>query len=279
MSSAIQSTRVRDVADEYRYQHFTMDLLFRDLRFRKNSAQPGDAFPSFEITTTTNERLVNDDVFDGRPVIFIFGSMTCPMTASSAPSVQDLYDEFGDRVNFIMLYVREAHPGEEIDQAESMEDKLAHTRMLKDFYGIDWTVAADNIDGDLHRALDPKPNSAFLVGGDGTILFRSLWAADYGALREALAAAANDRAFSTQQSTRMIVPVARAMGHVQAVMERGGPRAVRDLWIGGLPMALAGRVATLFRPLAPNQRGVAAVVTLALVMMAALAILGNWLID
>jgi thiol-disulfide isomerase/thioredoxin len=279
MSSAILSTPVRDVADEYRYQHFTMGLLFRDLRFRKNSAQPGDAFPSFEITATTGDRLVNSDVFDGRPVMFIFGSMTCPMTASSAPSVQDLYDEFGDRVNFIMLYVREAHPGEEIDQADSMEDKLAHTRMLKDFYGIDWTVAADKLDGDLHRALDPKPNSAFLVGGDGTILFRSLWAADYGALREALAAVANDRALSTQQSTRMIVPVARAMGHVQAVMERGGPQAVRDLWIGGLPMALAGRIATLFRPLAPNQRGVAAVVTLALAMMSALAILGNWLID
>ena len=270
---------LRGVADEYRYEHFTMGLLFRDLRFRRNSAKPGDAFPSFEIITTTGDRLVNDDVFDGRPVIFIFGSMTCPMTASSAPTVQDLYDEFGDRVNFIMLYVREAHPGEDIGQAESMEDKLAQTQMLKDFYGIDWAVAADNIDGDLHRALDPKPNSAFLVGGAGTILFRSLWAADYGALREALAAAADGRALQTQQSTRMIVPVARAMGHVQAVMERGGPRAVRDLWLSGLPMALAGRVAPLFKPLSPNQRGVAAVVTLALAMMAALAILGNWLID
>jgi len=261
-----------------RYHHFTTDLLFRDLRFRKNSAKPGDAFPSFEIVATTGERLVNDDVFDGRPVIFIFGSMTCPMTASAAPTVQDLYDEFGDRVNFIMLYVREAHPGEDIGQAESIEDKLAHTQMLKDFYSIDWTVAADNIGGDLHRALDPKPNSAFLVGSDGTILFRSLWAADYGALREALAATANGRALQTQQSTRMIVPVARAMGHVQAVMERGGTRAVRDLWISGLPMALAGRVAPLFRPLSPNQRGAAAVVTLALAMMAALTILGNWLI-
>jgi len=62
------------------------------------------------------------------------------------------------------------------------------------------------------------------------------------------------------------------------VMERGGTRAVRDLWISGLPMALAGRVAPLFRPLSPNQRGAAAVVTLALAMMAALTILGNWLI-
>jgi thiol-disulfide isomerase/thioredoxin len=266
------------VTEEYRYKHFTTGLLFRDLRFRKNSAKPGDAFPSFEIITTTGDRLVNDDVFDGRPAIFIFGSMTCPMTASAAPTVQDLYDEFGDRVNFIMLYVREAHPGENIRQSESMQDKLEYTRMLKDFYGIDWTVAADNIDGDLHRALDPKPNSAFLVGSDGTILFRSLWAADYGALREAISAVADGRALQTQQSTRMIVPVARAMGHVQAVMERGGTRAVRDLWISGLPMALAGRVAPLFRPLSPNQRGIAAVVTLALAMMAALTILGNWLI-
>ncbi len=73
------------------------------------------------------------------------------------------------------------------------------------------------------------------------------------------------------------VPVARAMGHVQAVMERGGPQAVRDLWRGGLPMAAAGRLATLFSPLTPDQRGIAAVLTLALGTMAALGILGAWL--
>ena len=34
------------------------------------------------------------------------------MTASAGPVLKRLYQEFGDRVAFGTLYVREAHPGE-----------------------------------------------------------------------------------------------------------------------------------------------------------------------
>ncbi len=262
--------------DDYRYKRFTTSLLFRDLRFRKEAAAPGDSFPEFELVTTDGSNLVNQNVFRDKPVIFIFGSMTCPMTASAAPSVQELYDEFGDRVEFIMLYVREAHPGEYFAQSETIEEKLDYSRALKEFYDIQWTVAADNVDGDLHRALDPKPNSAFLTDKDGTILFRSLWASDYCALRHALDAAANGRIPKMTQSVRMIGPVIRAMGHVQEVMARGGPQAVRDLWLAGFPMALAGRVATLFSSLTPDQRGLAAVGTLAISTLAMVGLAIAW---
>jgi thiol-disulfide isomerase/thioredoxin len=225
------------------------------------------------LVTTDGDRLVNRDIFNDKPVLFIFGSMTCPNTASAAPSVQTLYEKFGDRVRFIMVYVREAHPGEYISQAETIEEKLEHARALKKFYDIEWTVAADNIDGDLHRALDPKPNSAVLMNSAGIILFRSLWAADRGAMHQAVHATAAGRAPEMKQSSALIGPVTRAMGQVQAVMERGGPQAVRDLWIAGFPIALAGRIATFFSPLSPDQRGIAAVLTLALGTSAGLGIL------
>jgi thiol-disulfide isomerase/thioredoxin len=276
MNSAAIHQPTIGVADDYRYKHFTTSLLFRDLRFRKDAAAPGDAFPKFELVTTDNSRLVNDDVFGEKPVIFIFGSMTCPMTASAAPSVQELHDEFGGRVTFIMMYVREAHPGEYFAQSETIEEKLGYARALKDFYDIQWTVAADNVDGDLHRALDPKPNSAFLMDKDGTILFRSLWASDYEALSQALDAAANGRALPMKQSTKMIGPVMRAMGSVQQVMTRGGPQAVKDLWRAGLPMALAGRLATYFSPLSRDNRGIAAVLTLAVSTATMLGLLTAW---
>ena len=277
MNTATVSQHLPTVGEDYRYKRFTTRLLFRDLRFRKGAAKSGDPFPAFELLTADGDRLVNSDVFGDKPVLFIFGSMTCPMTSSAAPSVQELFDRFGDRVNFVMLYVREAHPGENISQSESIDEKLQQARALKEFYGIDWTVAADNVDGDLHRALDPKPNSAFLMNSNGTIVFRSLWAADYAALSQALDAVIAGRTPNKDQSTAMIVPVAKAMGHVQAVMERGGPQAVSDLWRGGFPMAAAGRLATLFSSLTPDQRGIAAVLTLALGMLAALSLLGAWL--
>ena len=214
MNSVAMQQPTINVADEYRYESFTTGLSLRDLRFRKDAAAPGDAFPEFELVTTDGSTLINENVFGNKPVIFIFGSMTCPMTASAAPSVQELYDEFGARVEFIMLYVREAHPGEYFSQSETIEEKVGNAQTLKDFYDIQWTVAADSIDGDLHRALDPKPNSAFLADKDGTILFRSLWASDYGALRHALDTAANGRTPEAKQSVTMIGPVVRAMGHV-----------------------------------------------------------------
>ncbi len=276
MSTANILNQVSDAGNDYRYKRFTTSLLMRDLRFGKDAAGPGDSFPSFELVTTSGDRLVNHDVFGDKPVLVIFGSMTCPMTASAAPSVQELYDDFGDRVKFIMLYVREAHPGENFTQSATMDEKLEYARALKKFYDIQWIVAADNINGDLHRALDPKPNSAYLVNSEGTIVFRSLWAADRDALRQALDAAAAGRVPESKQSDALIGPVTRAMGQVQEVMTRGGPQAVRDLWRAGFPMALAGRVATFFTPLSPDQRGMAAVLTLALGMLVVLGLLGAW---
>ncbi len=274
MSTADSFDRALNADSGYRYKRFTTSLLFRDLRFGKESAGAGDSFPAFQLETTDGNRLLSEDVFGDKPVLVIFGSMTCPMTASAAPSVQKLYEEFGDRVRFLMLYVREAHPGENFGQSETMEEKLKYARALKEFYGIEWTVAADNIAGDLHRALDPKPNSAYLVDNGGTIVFRSLWAADRDALYQALNAAAAGRMPESKQSTALIGPVARAMGQVQEVMTRGGPQAVRDLWRSGFPMALAGRIATLFTPLSPDQRGIAAVLTLALGMLVVLGLIG-----
>ncbi len=276
MSSADIAQRSPDAVNDYRYKRFTTSLLFRDLRFGKDSAGPGDPLPAFELVTTTGDRLVNRDVLGNKPVLFTFGSMTCPMTASAAPSLQKLYDDFSDRVDFIMLYVREAHPGERFPQPETMEVKLEHARALKEFFDIHWPVAVDNIDGDLHRALDPKPNSAFLINSDGVILFRSLWAADKNALRQALETVTAGRFLESKQSVALIGPVVRAMGQVHAVMKRGGPQAVRDLWRAGFPMALAGRIATLFSPLSPDQRGIAAVLTLAVGMLAVAGILVAW---
>jgi hypothetical protein len=66
---------------EYRYKKFTTNLLFRDLRFAQGAAAPGDRIPEFELLTTNGDRLTNSGVFGDKPVLFVFGSMTCPMTA------------------------------------------------------------------------------------------------------------------------------------------------------------------------------------------------------
>lgn len=259
----------------YRYQRFTFSLLLRDMRFQKGTPSPGDVFPAFKLLTTDGDELANEDLLGKAPVLLVFGSMTCPMTASAMPFLKQLQIEFGERVRFIIVNVREAHPGEYYQQPTTMSEKVDHARALKQHYGITWTVAADNVDGSLHRLLDPKPNSAYLVNNDGTIAFRSLWASDRKAMRQALESVVAGRVPRRQQSQALLRPVTRAMGQVQDVMDRAGPQAVKDLWRAGLPMALAGRVATIFSPLAPDQRGISAVLSMAIGMMLVFALVGT----
>ena len=253
-------------SEEYRYKTVNLGLFMQDGGFSKNSAKPGESIPPFEIITTSGDHLTNGDVFNDKPVLFIFGSLTCPMTTSSTPDMKKRYEEFGDQIDFIMLQVREAHPGELISQPDTIEEKIKNARSLKKFFNIQWTVAADNIDGDLHRALDPKPNSVFLADGNGVILFRSLWAGDDSAVHQALEAVATGKTLNKTQSTSGLAPIIEAFTAYDETLKRGGPQAVKDMWRSVFPAALAARIATFFTPLSPKKRGYAAVLTLVVVL-------------
>ena len=96
------------------------------------------------------------------------------MTKSAGPALKQLHHEFGDRIGFVSLYVREAHPGDDYPQPESFERKLRHARDYRDREELSWPVAFDDVEGTLHRQLDPKPNAAYLMATDGTVLWRSI---------------------------------------------------------------------------------------------------------
>lgn len=252
--------------NDYRYKAFTTKLLLRDMRFHKSAPKAGEPFPEFKLETTDGNVITKQDFINRKPLLLIFGSLTCPMTASAMPNIKHLHEKYGDKVEFVLLNVREAHPGERIPQPENITGKRKHARQLKQLYDVDLTVATDDINGSLHLALDPKPNAAFLMSTTGTVLFRSLWASDGKALTQALEDLVHDRPQNKIQSQKMFIPVVRAMGHVYEVMQRGGPQSVRDLWIAGFPMALTGWLATLFQPLSKDMRGIASVSILSAVM-------------
>lgn len=82
----------------YRYKRLTPKLLFDDFSFDKRSPQPGDKAPEFELQTVDGKTIQSADILSGRPVLLTFGSMSCPMTASSISPLQRLHAEFGDKV-------------------------------------------------------------------------------------------------------------------------------------------------------------------------------------
>ncbi len=239
---------------KYRYDRVTMGILMSDFAFSKGSAAPGDLFPDFKIASTDGEMIAKEHFLDKRPLLVVFGSATCPMTASSIESLKRLHTQYGDRVTFVTLNVREAHPAENVSQPRTFEQKVEHARRLKRQFDIPWIVASDDLDGTLHRALDTKPNAAYLMDIDGRLVFRSLWAGDERALGSALQSLVDAQPLATSESTYTIGPLTRGIGFFHDVLQQAGPQAMRDMLLAAPPIAILGRIAGVFRSVTPDRR-------------------------
>lgn len=158
----------------YRYPQFYRELLAHDFVW-EGGRPPGEPFPDFEVTTLDGGTLRRDDLL-GEPFLIVFASYTWPMTRSARGALHRVHDAYGDRIRFITLCVREAHPGDDYPQPNTLDRKLTPARDYAQRDDITWTVAVDDVEGTLHRQLDAKPHAAYLVGPDGKVVFRTLWA-------------------------------------------------------------------------------------------------------
>jgi hypothetical protein len=242
---------------DYRFEHFRRDLLTEDLAFR-GGPEPGERVPDFELPTTAGDTIRRADL-EGRPTLITFASITDPMTASAGPILKRLYDQYGGLVSFVTVYVREGHPGENYPQADTMDRKVDHARVYQNRDEIPWRVAVDALDGAFHRAMDEKANAAYFLDADGRVVFRSLWSNDERALRRGFDVVLGNAPEDLGQAQPRLIPMLRALGAVDEVLEAAGPDARADLRRAAPPLYAMGRLARLF-PGSPLGKGVAATV-------------------
>ena len=122
-----------------------------------------------------------------------------------------------------------------------------HAEQLRDLHEIPYEVAVDDIDGRLHRTLSPKPNSSYLLGTDGTILFRAHWANDTNAISQALDAVTAGRPLRRSVSRGLIRPLWPTLRYVAPTLDRAGRGAWRDMWLAAPPMAMMAYLLRLLR--------------------------------
>ena len=225
---------------DYRFERFRTLEALNDLHFSKDAPGPGEQVPKFGLPTLDDGTFKSDDLSETGPVLLVFGSLNCPMTDSSAPGINELYRRFGDRVRFVLVAIREAHPGSAVPQPRTFEDKVQHAEMLRDFHGHQFEVAVDDIDGTLHRALSPKPNSAYILNRNGTIVFRAHLASDTNGLAEALASVVDGNSLRRSRSRDTMGAMMRMFRFLPSVLDRAGRGAWRDMWRAMPPMAIAG---------------------------------------
>lgn len=194
------------------------------------------------------------------------------MTASAGPALLRLHHEFADRIGFVTLYVREAHPGDRYPQPTTFEQKLRHARDYQSRDAIPWPVAVDDVEGSLHRQLDPRPHAAYVMGADGNVAARLLWANDERALRKALRRSLGGQDGQLEINNH-VVPMMSGTGCMYETWEAAGGHAKTDVLREVPPVFVSGWLAARLRPLGPLARGSAA---MALTMLGPAAALWAW---
>jgi hypothetical protein len=270
----------RNRSANYRIEHPSALDVLRDLRIPSTDPGPGDHIPTFDLDTVDGGRFASDE-FDGHgcPVLLVFGSLTCPITESAGDGLVELHRIYGDSVRFVVVNVREAHPGEHASQPATIGAKTRHATRLREHHGMDFEVAVDDVDGTVHRAFGTRPSSAYLIDPAGTIVFRAHWSNLTDELDAALAAVTNGRAMAKPAVGGTLRAMAKMTGHASSAFQSAGPGAMADTWRAAPPFAAMIAISRLFRFLPRDRRGVptmltaaAAMITMAVVAAAILAV-------
>jgi peroxiredoxin len=234
---------------KYNYEGFTRDLLIKDMLTDKiGGPKPGDKAPEFEGRTLDGDKVELSDYRGKKNVVLTFGSATCPFTAGSIGGMNDLCEDYNDEdTQFLFVYSREAHPGDQIRAHHSMKDKIKAAERFRDEEDVQMPIILDDLKGTIHKKYTKLPNPTFIIDKSGRVAFRSLWTRP-GVVEDAL-----NELLGRQQERGVehavvnggedsSMPSTYAALHTHRALERGGRKAIRDFQ---REMGLPGRMTVM----------------------------------
>ncbi|MFO0890164.1 MAG: deiodinase family protein [Isosphaeraceae bacterium] len=167
------------------------ETLIRGL-FRQEigALQPGpkldETAPDFTLRSVDGKSEVTLSKQVGpRPIVLIFGNFTCGPFRSHAGNFEKLHRRYGDRANFLMVYVREAHPtdgwkmesndrlGVSAAQPTTNEERVQVAQRCGKLLGLGFPMLVDTIDDAVGGRYSGMPGRFYLIDRAGKIAFKN----------------------------------------------------------------------------------------------------------
>ena len=158
---------------------------------REKKAPPvGSAAPDFEIKRVsadgklTEERVRLSD-FRGRPVALIFGSYTWPPFRDQAGRLNGIYKRYLEKVAFLCIYIKEAHPEDEwqapsnvekgilFKQPKTEEERAKAAESCVLGLNLEMPMGMDDMDDSVDNAYIALPDRLYVIDSKGKITYRS----------------------------------------------------------------------------------------------------------
>jgi hypothetical protein len=208
------------------------------LRFGDHQARVGTEAPDFALADLGGKTVRLSSYRGKANVVLMFGSVTCGATATQLragkPSIRLLYSRYKKKgFEFFLIYTKEPHPGENIAQPTTIEERAKNAARLKREEKVNFRILIDTPDNAVRNDYRGWSNGIFVVNKEGLLVFRSSWT--HG---PELARVLHDlHAWQKAQTRNELVRVCyseRLVGFVRnkkisaSVHRRAGPQAGQD---------------------------------------------------
>jgi hypothetical protein len=145
-----------------------------------------DPAPDFTLKTFDGKESVHlADLLGKQPLVLVFGNFTCGPFRSMYPGVEDIRNHFREEVQFLGVYVREAHPtdgwhmesnamvGVKVAQPKTLAERQAvaqqcHTRLKPTI-----PLVVDGIDDTVGNAYSGMPARLYVIDARGRVAYKS----------------------------------------------------------------------------------------------------------
>jgi peroxiredoxin len=227
------------LATSYNYSHFSIKPYNKWYKEFLKHLPLGSLAPDFSCIDVDGKRVKLSQFRNNSFVVLEFGCMTCApaVTQSSTyqTSLSKMMPEYSDKgVQFLMVYTRETHPGENIRKHTKFEEKLEHAKLFRELEKVQLTLLVDSLDGKIHRKYGYLPNMIYIINKERRIVYKASWtdAREIKSVLENLLLWEKE-GFTPMDSVAVVEKYHfiydRDVAEHKRIYERSGPTAVKEL--------------------------------------------------
>jgi hypothetical protein len=161
-------------------------LFAQEIGSMKPGPSVGEAAPDFTLRTADGaESVTLSERIGKKPVVLVFGNITCGPFRTQAGNVEKLFQRYKDRAEFLMIYVREAHPsdGWHMSFNDAFEVTLAQPKTYEERVGVaqtcrrkldfDMPFLVDTIDDRVGGPYSGMPSRLYVIDRAGKVAYKS----------------------------------------------------------------------------------------------------------
>ena len=183
------------------YNLYRNQVIERELQTPK----VGENAPDFELellrtAVDGTETIRLSDLYD-KPVALIFGNYSCPIFRGKFADINAVYEQYSQRINFLMVYTQEVHTDDAWQVKSNMQCGITYCQPTKlneridiaDRCATDLSVriptVVDGMDNQVDYRYGGTANRLYLIDTDGVVIFRTglgPWQLDIDAWRSAI---------------------------------------------------------------------------------------------